>query len=78
MFKNNPIRNSTETTGFLLIITKIPQKIDANETRLNKLWLEPLVNVSFKRYKSNMKKKKKCFSIKNPMCTRENMRLEYM
>ena len=42
--------------GFLLTITKIPQKMDANETKVNKVWFEPLVKVSFKRYKSNIKK----------------------
>jgi hypothetical protein len=56
MFKNNPIKNNTETTGFLLTITKIPQKMDANETKLNTPWFEPLVKVSFKRYKSNIEK----------------------
>jgi hypothetical protein len=39
----------------LLIITKIPEKIDASETKVNKEWFEPLVKVSFKRYKSNIK-----------------------
>jgi hypothetical protein len=38
------------------MITKIPQKIDASETKINKTWFEPLVKVSFKRYKSDIKK----------------------
>jgi len=58
MFKNNPIKNSTDTIGFLLTITKIPHKMDANETKLNRLSLEPLVKVSFKRYKCSIDKYK--------------------
>ena len=40
MFKNKPIRYSTETIGFLLIITKIPQNIEAIEIIFNKSFLE--------------------------------------
>ena len=41
------------------MITKIPEKIEPSETKVNKFWLKPLVKVSFKIYKSNIKKKVK-------------------
>ena len=31
MLKNNPIKNKTDTIGFLLIITSIPDSIANNE-----------------------------------------------
>ena len=55
MLKNSPIKNKTDTMGFLLTMTNIPQRMDANETKLNKPWLEPFVNVSFKRYRFDIK-----------------------
>ena len=35
MLKNNPIKNNTDTIGFLLIITSIPHNIDNNERTSN-------------------------------------------
>jgi len=56
MLKNNPIKKSTDTIGFLFTITKTPHKMDANETKINRLSLEPLVYVSFKRYRCSIDK----------------------
>ena len=36
MISRIKFKNKTETIGFLLIITKIPEKIDASETKVNK------------------------------------------
>ena len=33
MLKNNPIKNNTDTMGFLLIITKIPDNMEAKDIR---------------------------------------------
>lgn len=33
MLKNNPIKNNTDIIGFLLTITNIPLKTEANENR---------------------------------------------
>ena len=46
MFKNKPIRNNTDTMGFLLIITIIPHDKDKIE-RTDKIILKkPLVKTS--------------------------------
>jgi len=55
ILRNKPIKNRTETIGFLLIIIKIPHNIEPNEIRLIKRKLEPFVKVSFKRNKFNIK-----------------------
>ena len=49
MLKNKAIRNKTETIGFLLIITKIPEKIEAKEIKSKNSCLYPLLKVSLKR-----------------------------
>ncbi len=33
MLKNNPIKNNTDITGFLLIITNIVNNIDSKDTK---------------------------------------------
>ena len=38
---NKPIRNNTDNTGFLLIITYIPKNIDINDMIYIKVGLEP-------------------------------------
>ena len=43
ILKNNPIKNKTETIGFFVIITKIPDRIEAKEIKFKKKWLYPLV-----------------------------------
>jgi hypothetical protein len=48
MLKNKPIRNRTETIGFLLIITKILVTIATNEKISTLLGINPLVIVSLK------------------------------
>jgi hypothetical protein len=54
ILKNKPIKNKILTIGFLLIITKIPHNIAANERKFKKTEFKPLVKVSFKRYKLNI------------------------
>jgi hypothetical protein len=55
MLKNKPIKNNTDTIGFLLIITNIPHKIAINDIIYKISPLYPLVKVSFIRNKVPIK-----------------------
>ena len=50
MDKNKPIKNNTDIMGFLLIIIKIPQKIDIILIISKEFKLNPLVEVSKIKY----------------------------
>jgi len=62
MLRNNPIRNKTDTIGFLLMITKIPQRIADKEIQFKNMSLNPLVKLSFKINKVKIFKNKFTFS----------------
>ena len=51
MLRNNPIKNKTETIGFLLITIDIPHNIDTMETIISILELKLFVKVSLSIHK---------------------------
>jgi hypothetical protein len=51
MLTNNPIKNKTDTIGFLLIITNIPQNIESTDMIFITLYVKPLVKVSLNKSK---------------------------
>lgn len=52
---NSPIKNKTDTMGFLLMITKMPHTMDTIEIIFKKLWFKPLVVISLKINKFHIK-----------------------
>jgi hypothetical protein len=61
MVRNKPIRKSTDTIGFLLIITEIPVNIDNKEIIAKKLECKLLDIISFNKYKLFISKKNNLF-----------------
>ena len=56
---NNPIRNRTETIGFLPIITKTPKRIEEMVSKTKDKALKPLRKASTIRYIGPIKTNKK-------------------
>ena len=61
--KNKPIKNKTESTGFLVIITEIPKKIQIKDKKNRNSALYPLVIDSCKRLKVVIILNKYCLSF---------------
>ena len=52
MLKNKPIKNNTESIGFLVIIVETPKKIQIKDKKKRNSTLYPLVIVSGKTLKN--------------------------
>ena len=63
ILKNKPIRNNTETMGFLLIITKIAEMIAVMQIKVKNSGYKPLNTVSFKINRLNIKNKTNLISF---------------